>query len=82
MTAPNINLQYNNSIYDRQNTSIVHSGETDSRLTAQFIQWAGYQNLTIWQNTANIVTGTEGIVWQPFLEEDDKITVFISDTQR
>ena len=77
-----ISLQYNNSALDRLHTSIIYSGETDSRLTGQFIQWAGKRDLGIWRNSANNVTGTEGIIWQPFLDQSDEIVAFISDTQR
>ena len=80
--SDHINFQYNNSEYDRLHTSIIHSGETNSHLTAQLIQWAGSEHLGNWRNFADNVTGTEGIIWQPFLEQNEEIVAFISDTQR
>ena len=77
-----INFQYNDSDFDHLHTSIIHSGERDSRLTAQLIQWAGSEHLHKWRNSADIVNGTEGIIWQPFLGQDKEIVAFISDTQR
>ena len=82
LDSPYISIQYNNSKPDRLNTSIVYSGETDSRLTAQLIQWAGKESLGIWRNDANNITGTEGIIWQPFLDQNEEIIAFISDVQR
>ena len=80
--SPYIHLQYNNSALDATRTSIVHSGETNSRLTAQFIQWAGNRTLTIWRNSGNIVTGTEGMLWQPLLKQNDIVAAFIIDAER
>ena len=80
--SPYINLQYNNSALDASRTSIVYSGETNSRLTTQFIQWAGNKTLTIWRNSGNKITGTEGMLWQPFLKQDDIIAAFIIDAER
>ena len=78
-----INLQYNNSPYDLNHTSIVYSGKINSQRTGQLIQWAGMKKLSIWANdSANIVTGNEGIVWQPFIDQGAEIKAFISDTQR
>ena len=78
-----INLQYNNSKYDRLYPSIVYSGEINSQRTGQLIQWAGKKNLGIWgDDSANTVTGNEGIVWQPFIDQGSEIKAFISDTQR
>lgn len=83
VTAPYINLQYNNSDYDRLHPSIIFSGETNSQLTAQLIQWAGMKTLSIWRNySANKITGTEGMVWQPFLKQSEEIVGFISDAER
>ena len=82
MPSDHISFQYNNSEFDRLHTSIIHSGETNSHLTAQLIQWAGSKYLGNWRNSADRVAGTEGIVWQPFLEQDKEIVAFISDTQR
>ena len=80
--SDHISFQYNNSEFDRLHTSIIYSGEIDSRLTAQLIQWAGSEHLGNWRNSADRVNGTEGIIWQPFLEQDEEIVAFISDTQR
>ena len=77
-----ISLQYNNSVFDRLYKSIVHTGEKNSSLTGDLIQWAGRKRLGNWRNSADVVTGTEGIVWQPFLKQDEEIVGFISDTQR
>ena len=80
--SDHISFQYNNSDFDCLHTSIIHSGERDSRLTAQLIQWAGSEHLHKWRNVSDLVTGTEGIIWQPFLEQNEEIVAFISDTQR
>ena len=78
-----INLQYNNSEYDRLYPSIVYSGEINSQRTGQLIQWAGKKQLSIWKDdSANNITGNEGIVWQPFIDQGDEIKAFISDAQR
>lgn len=81
--SDHINLQYNNSAYDLNHTSIVYSGKINSQRTGQLIQWAGMKKLSIWaDDSANIVTGNEGIVWQPFIDQGAEIKAFISDTQR
>ena len=78
-----INLQYNNSDLDLNHPSVVYSGEINSQRTGQLIQWAGKKNLGIWKDdSANNITGNEGIVWQPFIDQGDEIKAFISDTQR
>ena len=82
VSSDHISFQYNNSEFDRLHTSIIYSGETNSRLTAQLIQWAGSEYLGNWRNSADCVTGTEGIIWQPFLEQDKEIVAFISGAQR
>ena len=80
--VPYINFQYNNSLNETTNASIIYSGETSSVLTAQFIQWSGEKTLHHWLGSADVVTGTEGIIWQPFLEQSQDIVAFISDVQR
>ena len=80
--VPYVHLQYNNSINETTNASIIYSGKTSSLLTGQFIQWAGERELHHWLGAADVVTGTEGIVWQPFLEQSQEIVVFVSYVQR
>ena len=80
--VPYVHLQYNNSLNETTNASIIYSGETSSLLTGQFIQWAGDKKLHHWVGAADVVTGTEGIIWQPFLEQSQEIVAFVTDVQR
>ena len=61
---------------------MIYSGETDTQLTGKLVEWAGETSLHHWVGHGNDINGTEGMVWQPLLEQNDKIAVFISDAQR
>ncbi|XP_065921005.1 lysosome membrane protein 2-like isoform X2 [Dysidea avara] len=81
--SPYIYLQLNNSYSDRELPSIVHSGTKDSLKTAQFIQWAGLKELPFWRNKANFIhNSTEGLLFHPFIHQDEELQVFISDANR
>lgn len=80
---PYVNIQVNDSIYDR-NLSIIHTGVKSISKIGQFKQWNGLEELDIWENNtgANSINGTEGLFFRPNLKKGDKLTTFIDDIER
>ena len=63
--------------------SIVNSGVCDSQGLGEFIQWDGRVQMDIWGDEfANMINGTEGFFFRPFLNSNDKITFFVDDAMR
>ena len=66
-----------------QLVSIVNSGVCESRAVGQFLQWDGERHLDIWGDRyANMVNGTEGFFFHPFLNSNDRVTFFVDDAIR
>ena len=79
-----VNIQVNNSVNDSF-PSTINTGVTDPDLIGQFVLWKGNEgSVDIWPNGmgANNVNGTEGLVFRPFLTEDDDLEVFSDDAFR
>ena len=79
-----VNLQINNSINDSF-PSVIHTGVKDVKTIGKFEQWKGnLGSLNIWPNGmgANALNGTEGLVFSPFLRENDTLEVFSDDAFR
>ena len=79
-----VNLQMNDSIVDTY-PSIIHTGVKNISQIGMFEQWKGsVGSLNIWPNGngANAINGTEGLLFSPFLSEDDILEVFSDDALR
>ena len=78
----NFSIFVNDSTRD-QLASIVNTGVCESRFVGQFLQWDGQRRLDIWGDQyANMVNGTEGFFFHPFLNPNDVITFFVDDAMR
>lgn len=79
---PYIQIQLNNSINDTQD-SIIHTGVDGIENIGQYIQWDGLTQLAIWpQEHANDINGTEGLIFHPYVSENEVLQVFIQDVIR
>lgn len=80
-----VNIQVNNSINDSF-PSTINTGVRDVDSIGQFIVWKGNEgpSVDIWPNGmgANDVNGTEGLLFHPFLSEDEVLEVFSDDAFR
>ena len=77
-----ISLQQNDSINDTY-PSIIHTGVDDPDLLGQFEQWDGKQELDVWPGpSANLINGTEGLIFKPNQHEDEQLEVFVDDVLR
>ncbi len=79
-----VNIQMNNSINDSF-PSIINTGVNDTDLIGQFLLWKGNEGrVNVWPNGmgANDVNGTEGLVFHPFLSEDEVLEIFSDDAFR
>ncbi|KAI6645842.1 CD36-like lysosomal integral membrane protein II [Oopsacas minuta] len=66
-----------------QEPSIVNTGVCDSKALGEFIQWDGNRQMDIWGDQyANMINGTEGFFFRPFLNSNDRITFFVDDAMR
>ena len=77
-----ISIQLNASAADAK-PSIIYTGVEDLDKLGQFYQWDGQERLDLWfDEYANMINGTEGIVFKPNLKEGENLTAFVDDTYR
>lgn len=77
-----VSIQLNASV-DDSNPSIIYSGVEDIDKLAQFYQWNGKQKLDLWfDDYANTIRGTEGILFKPNLVEGEGLDVFVDNVYR
>lgn len=79
-----VSIQMNNSINDSF-PSVIHTGVSDINKIGRFEQWKGnVGSLNLWPNGmgANSINGTEGVLFSPFLSEDDTLEVLSDDAFR
>lgn len=80
-----VNIQINDSALDAL-PSVINTGVNQTDLIGQFLVWKGNEGprVDIWPNGmgANDVNGTEGLVFHPFLNEDEVLEVFSDDAFR
>lgn len=79
-----VNIQVNNSVNDSF-PSIIKTGVGNIEDIGQFIQWKGNNgSIDLWPNGmgANDINGTEGLLFRPFLSEDETLEVFSDDAFR
>lgn len=79
-----VNIQFNNSINDSF-PSTIYTGVNNTQNIGKFLQWKGnVGSLDLWPNGmgANDINGTEGLLFHPFLEEDEMLEVFSDDAFR
>lgn len=79
-----VSIQLNNSV-NESFPSTIYTGVRDIQKIGQFVQWKGnVGSLDIWPNGmgANDINGTEGLVFHPFLSEDETLEVFSDDAFR
>lgn len=79
-----VNIQVNNSVNDSF-PSTIKTGVGNIQDIGLFEQWKGnVGSVDIWPNGmgANDVNGTEGLVFHPFLSEDETLEVFSDDAFR
>lgn len=61
----------------------VYTGEDDPEKFAKLVQWNNQSNLTFWKGpTCNMINGTDGGQFAPFLSKDRTLYVFSSDLCR
>ena len=77
-----ISIQSNASEEDSE-PSIIYTGVKDIDKLGQFYQWQGQEVLDLWfDDSANMINGTEGLVFKPNLKEGENLTAFVDDTYR
>ena len=77
-----ISIQLNASKEDAK-PSVIDTGFEDVDKLGQFYQWDGKKSLGLWfDEYANMINGTEGVLFKPNLKKDDKLTVFVDSTYR
>lgn len=79
-----VNIRVNNSVNDSF-PSTINTGVKNVSNIGQFIVWKGNEgSVNVWPNGmgANDVNGTEGLVFHPFLLEDEVLEVFSDDAFR
>ena len=77
-----VSIQQNGSLNDSL-PSKIYTGVGDISKVAEFIQWDNLTNLGVWPgNTANMINGTEGLMFRPGLKEGDSLDAFVDDTLR
>lgn len=84
MNLPNnyVSIQLNASTEDSI-PSIIDTGVDNINNIAQFYQWNGKQSLGLWfDEYANMINGTEGLLFKPNLKDDDTLEVFVDNTYR
>lgn len=78
----NFSIQINDNPRD-QNPSIVRTGVCESRELGQFVQWDGMRSVGIWGDRyADMINGTEGFFFHPFLTSGDRVTFYVDDAMR
>ncbi|KAI6650937.1 Lysosome membrane protein 2-like [Oopsacas minuta] len=75
------------SIHSTSNSSMklstVHTGVCIPSKIGQYQVWEGNSSLTIWRDDyANMINGTEGLVFQPLVEEKDILQIFVDEMIR
>ena len=80
-----IDLQPNNTINDSY-PSIIYTGLGNLDKLGQFVEWDGNKGSLnhLWPNGkgANDINGTEGMIYHPFIDEDDTLEGFNLDSIR
>lgn len=79
-----VSIQVNNSVNDSL-PSTIFTGAGNIEDIGRFVQWKGnYGSVSIWPNGmgANDINGTEGLLFQPLLEGDEELEVFVEDAIR
>eukprot|EP00056_Hartaetosiga_gracilis_P000951 m.41493 g.41493 ORF g.41493 m.41493 type:complete len:545 (+) comp10430_c0_seq2:30-1664(+) len=94
---PAVQVQTNNSMAIREKYSVEFTGKSDMDSIYSFDEWAGYnQTLPYWAGTrcpktdqgkkwihqANMLNGTDGIAFQPNINENSHIYAFSEDLRR
>ena len=84
LPTPFVNIRVNNSA-DYSIPSVISTGVGSIEDIGQFRVWQGNNgSVDIWPNGmgANAINGTEGLLFRPFLTEDDVLEVFADDAVR
>lgn len=77
-----VSIQLNASVNDSY-PSRIHTGIDDISKVGGFIQWDGLTDLGVWpEESANMINGTEGLIFRPNLKEGDDLVAFVDDTLR
>ena len=77
-----VSLQLNGSVDDLK-PSVVDTGVGNVNNIAQFRQWDGKRHLDIWYDEyANMINGTEGMLFKPHLQEGEDVIAFVDDAYR
>eukprot|EP00052_Salpingoeca_macrocollata_P007224 m.58457 g.58457 ORF g.58457 m.58457 type:complete len:566 (-) comp15906_c0_seq1:70-1767(-) len=94
---PYYTLQRNSTVsaqFELDNYTEIYTGKDDYTKTGKLVMWAGQSILNVWEGCgndiqgleyrvqANMINGTEGIVFQPLLDESDVLQVFTEDLLR
>ena len=78
----NFSIFVNDTVRDEL-ASIVSTGVCESSSVGQFLQWDGQRRMDIWGDQyANMVNGTEGFFFHPFLNSNERVTFFVDDAMR
>ena len=84
MNLPNnyVSIQLNASVNDSI-PSIIGTGVDNINDLGQFYQWNGKESLGLWfDEYANMINGTEGLLFRPNLNDGDGLEVFVDNTYR
>ncbi len=77
-----VSIQANASTDDAK-PSIIDTGVTNITNLGLYRQWNNKTKLDIWfDDYANAIRGTEGLLFKPNLDEGEELTVFVDDTHR
>ncbi|XP_028403821.1 lysosome membrane protein 2-like [Dendronephthya gigantea] len=73
-------LQFNNS---DSYISKIHTGEHDVDRVAEYLEWKGKPALPYWNSKyANMINGTGGTRFKPFVEKDDELYALVTEICR
>lgn len=77
-----VSMQWNASANDLK-PNIINTGVGDLNNIGQFEMWDGQKHLDIWfDKYANMINGTEGMLFKPHLKEGEEIVAFVDDAFR
>ena len=77
-----VSLQLNASKDDLK-PSVIYTGVGNLSNVGQFHQWDGNRALDIWfDKYANMINGTEGMLFKPHLQEGEDVVAFVDDAFR
>ena len=77
-----VNLQLNASKDDAK-PSVIDTGYGNISNLGLFRQWDGLKKLDIWYDDyANMINGTEGMLFKPHLQEGEGVVAFVDDASR